>query len=149
MYGITAPPIPRPVTGLQQLENFPFHLLGGVIAREILSQGLRFDADLLFLVGLFLGENGVQFLRRQPALAGELLQADGLRQRRRGVLSSDQIPQFRLLVSCEVRQFHGGRKGDAAIVHHLKQRRDEVGQADVTFYLCLTVIRIFTNLTRC
>ena len=72
-------PALRAVTGLQQLDDLPLHLLRRVIAREILPQRLGFDADLLLLIGLFLGENGVQYLRRQFCLAGELLHAECLR----------------------------------------------------------------------
>ena len=69
-------PALRAVTGLQQLDDLPLHLLRRIIAREILPQRLGFDANLLFLIGLFLGKNGVQHLRRQLCLVGDLLHAE-------------------------------------------------------------------------
>ena len=113
------------------------------MAGKILFQRLRFDADLLFLVGLFLGNDGINGFRGQLSHSGELLHTDCLRQGRCSVFLFNQIPQFRLFLLSQIGQLYGGRKGDAAFVYQFQNRWDKVREADIALDLSLTFSGLF------
>ena len=118
--------------GFQQRKNRVLHLLGRIAGREEPLHVRLIQEELLTLIGLLLGEQGMQVVLRQCAALAHLLEAAGLHQRGRGFAKLHLCLQPPLVLGRHVGNLYRGVECHPGFIDHLQNGGDEVGQADVT-----------------
>ena len=121
--------------GFQQRENRVLHLLGRIAGREEPLHVRLIQEKLLALIGLLLGEQGMQVVFRQCAALAHLFKSAGLYKRWRGLAKLHFSLQPPLVLRRHVGDLYRGVECYAGFVNHLQNGGDEVGQADVTLNL--------------
>ena len=124
---------------LQSLNNVVLRLFGGEVFWDEGLQPFGLEADFLLLVGLLLAHDGENDVGIEPAILGELLHLQCLRQRRGGLLGIDGIQQTVLFSFGQVGKLHSGSESDFPGIHQVKQRLDKMSESDVTLNLPPTI----------
>ena len=118
--------------GFQQGEYRVLHLLGRIAGREEPLYVRLIQEKLLTLIGLLLGEQGMQVVFRQSAALAHLLKAAGLHQRGCGLAKLHFGLQPPLVLGRHVGDLYRGVERHPGFIDHLQNGGDEIGQADVT-----------------
>ena len=106
--------------------------LGRIAFGEIFPQGVGGKRDLIQVAFLFLRHNREHHILRQLPLLAEFLHALSLGEGRGCLLIVHGLYQLRLFLRREKRQLIRWIEGNFLFVYHIQQRRDQLGQADVT-----------------
>lgn len=125
--------------GFQQRKDRVLHLLGRIAGREEPLHVRLIQEKLLTLIGLLLGEQGMQVVLRQCAALAHLFKTAGLHQRRRGLAKFHLGLQPPLVLRRHVGDLYRGVERHSGFVDHLQNGGDEVGQADVALYCPRTI----------
>ena len=128
--------------GFQQRENRVLHLLGRIAGREEPLHVRLIQEKLLTLIGLLLGEQGMQVVLRQCASLAHLFKSAGLYKGWRGLAKLHFSLQPTLVLRRHVGNLYRGVECHPGFVDHLQDGGDEVGQADVA----LDLVPAFSNL---
>ena len=114
-------------------------LLCGRPRRKILADPFSRHTKLLLLIGLFLLHDGQDDILAELALLGKAPHFDSLGMRRGAVLQLHHFVERTLLLFGQIGQFHSGPHGDLSLVHHVQQRRDQIGEADIALDLGFSI----------
>ena len=112
--------------GFQQRKNRVLHLLGRIAGREEPLHVRLIQEKLLALIGLLLGEQGMQVVLRQGAALAHLFKSAGLYKRWRGLAKLHLVLQPPLVLRRHVGDFYRGVERHAGFVDHLQDGGDEM-----------------------
>lgn len=102
------------------------NLLGRIAGREEPLYVRLIQEKLLTLIGLLLGEQGMQVVLRQRAALAHLFKTAGLHQRGRGLAKLHLCLQPPLMLGRHVGDFYRGVERHAGFVDHLQNGGDEM-----------------------
>lgn len=131
--------------GFQQRENRVLHLLRRIAGREEPLYVRLIQEKLLTLIGLLLGEQGVQVVLRQRAALAHLFKTAGLYKRWRGLAKLHLCLQPPLMLGRHVGDLYRWVERHPGFIDHLQNGGDEIGQADVTVHLIAAFIQLFSD----
>ena len=112
--------------GFQQRENRVLHLFGRIARREEPLHVRLIQEKLLTLIGLLLGEQGMQVVLRQCAALAHLFKAAGLNQRGRGLAKLHLGLQPPLVLRRHVGDLYRWVECHAGFIDHLQNGGDEM-----------------------